>query len=138
MRVIVYGREEKSALSLADAVRALVPAAEVETCASVCLCDAKLAGIGTEEVVAIALAADREELAGLFLFRERLMDIPLILVLPEDSEETVCLGHRLQPRFVGFSDSGFRDVAAVVARLLSRLKHRQTALHRLSGPHARA
>jgi len=57
------------------------------------------------------------------------MDIPLILVLSEDSAETVCLGHRLHPHFVGFSDSGFRDVAAVVARLLGRMEHGQTAPH---------
>ncbi|OGQ87471.1 MAG: hypothetical protein A2512_01080 [Deltaproteobacteria bacterium RIFOXYD12_FULL_56_24] len=123
MRVIVYSREKKAALDLVEAIHSLVPATKVESCASFPLCEAMLVETGTGGVVMVALVADREELASLFLFRERFMDIQLILILPEDSAATICLGHRLQPRFVGFRDNGFRDVAAVAMRLLGRMDY---------------
>lgn len=123
MRVIVYSREEKAALDLVEAIQSLAPAAEVESSASFSRCEAMLVEAETGGVVMVALVADREELADLFLFRERFMDIQLILILPEDSAATICLGHRLQPRFVGFRDNGFCNVSAVVTRLLGRMDH---------------
>ncbi|MFA7382771.1 MAG: hypothetical protein WC001_04920 [Desulfurivibrionaceae bacterium] len=120
MQVIVYGSEEISVLSLVEAIHSLAPAAKVETCAGFSRCEAMLVEAGTGEVVMVVLVVDREELARMFSLRERFMETPLVLVLPDDSGETVRMGHRLRPRFVGFFSRGFSDVAAVVARLLAR------------------
>jgi len=137
MRVIVYSREEEPATGLARAIRALVQGVEVDICSSFLQCEETLSLSWIGEVVAVALVGNREELAGLLSFRERLMEIPLVLVLPDDNGDTVRLGHRLRPRFVGFFSSGFNDVASVVARLLERLEHAvsmRQAEHRAAHP----
>lgn len=72
------------------------------------------------EAVAVALLASSEELEALLPLREISMDIPLILVLPDSRPETISLGHRLRPRFLGFLQNDFSEVTAVLAEVLKR------------------
>lgn len=76
-----------------------------------------------ETTVAVVLVADRRELLELLACREIFADLPMILVLPDGAEQTIGLGHRLNPRFVSFSHgerSHYADVLAVLVRMLER------------------
>lgn len=73
--------------------------------------------------VAVVLVAGRRELLELLAVREIFADLPMILVLPDGAEQTIGLGHRLNPRFVSFSHgerSHYADVLAVLVRMLER------------------
>jgi len=75
------------------------------------------------DTVALALLASPEELTAIGPLREISMEIPLILVLPDSQPETIRLGHRLRPRFLGFGQNGFSEVAAVLTEVLKRGGH---------------
>lgn len=70
----------------------------------------------------IMLAADQNDLSQILAHQEILIDIPLILVLPNDQPATIRAGHLLRPRFINFAGNDFGEVLAVLARLLSRLR----------------
>lgn len=60
----------------------------------------------------------REDFDQIFVLRELLDDIPLIIVLPDGNEDLVPRAHLLRPRFVTFWDQGLREVPAVLNRML--------------------
>lgn len=68
--------------------------------------------------VFILMAINREELLKIISLREYLIDIPIILILPDADMSTVKKGHALYPRFLSYMDSDFTDVAAVLNKMI--------------------
>jgi len=71
-----------------------------------------------EIVAAVLVMTRREDFDEIFILRELLADIPLIIVLPHGNDDLVPRAHLLRPRFVSFWDQGLREVPAVLARML--------------------
>jgi hypothetical protein len=46
-----------------------------------------------------------------------LRDVRIILILPNHEDETVVMGHRLEPRLLTYADGDFTDVSAVLGRI---------------------
>ena len=67
---------------------------------------------------AVFVIAGRKELARLLSLKSLLNGVRLILILPDRTEETVALAHRLHPRFLSYLDSEFAPVIMVVRRLM--------------------
>lgn len=67
----------------------------------------------------VFMPADIDELLALLLIRDKLTDISLVLILPDQSEDMTAIGHRLFPRFISYAKSDFSDVAGVINRILS-------------------
>lgn len=67
----------------------------------------------------VLLPADKDELLTLLLIRDKLADIPLILILPDQSEDMTAMGHKLFPRFISYAKSDFSDVTGVINRILN-------------------
>jgi len=42
----------------------------------------------------------------------------IILILPDEDNETITMGHTLFPRFSTYADSDFKDVAAVLKKMI--------------------
>lgn len=74
-----------------------------------------------DEYVVILNASCMDEFKDILSMRELLRDIKSILILPDNSQETVAKGHLLRPRFISDSQSNFHDVAAVLSRMLDNL-----------------
>jgi hypothetical protein len=72
------------------------------------------------DLIAVLLASNGIELTQFLSLDEYMVDIPLILILPDQGRETVSTGHRLRPRFISFLHSDFTDVSAVLAKMLER------------------
>ncbi|HUH67076.1 MAG TPA: hypothetical protein VLZ07_11630, partial [Syntrophales bacterium] len=72
------------------------------------------------EDVAILLASTRVELHhfNLVSLRNLLWDMRTIVILPDSNPETVAKGHILRPRFLSYCDGDFKDVAAVLSRMI--------------------
>ncbi len=72
---------------------------------------------------AVIFDATEQELNSLLPFKELLLRMPVILVLPNSSREIVAKGHSLRPRFVTFADSDFSDVREVLQKMLGRINN---------------
>lgn len=68
--------------------------------------------------VAILCACTREELTEILNLHDLLSDLRLILILPDRESSTLVRGLALRPRFFSFPDADFKDVSAVLARML--------------------
>ena len=66
----------------------------------------------------IFVMARKRDLSLLLKLRSHLTGLRLILILPDCSESTVAMAHRLHPRFLSYIDSDLRPVVSVVQRLI--------------------
>lgn len=74
---------------------------------------------GKKDISVLILCADtREELAEILGIHPLLRDLRTILILPDRESGTLAQGLTLRPRFFSFVDTDFKDVSAVLARML--------------------
>ena len=71
--------------------------------------------------VAVLLISGREELRDVLSIRHLFDNIKIILILPDRKNKTILLGHKLRPRFLSYTDGDFKDVAAVLKKMLTVL-----------------
>ena len=67
--------------------------------------------------ITILLAGQRNELSDFRSIDHLLGATRLILVLPDQSEETLRTAHRLRPRYLAYADSDFSDLALVIKKM---------------------
>jgi hypothetical protein len=68
--------------------------------------------------VAVILAASEDDLLTILSISHLLYDVRFILILPDREDPTVAIGHSLRPRFLGYTDSDFREVTAVLGKMI--------------------
>ncbi len=54
----------------------------------------------------------------MYSMKDLIGDIRIILILPDTEGDTISLGHKLYPRFASYADGNFKDVAAVLEKML--------------------
>jgi len=72
--------------------------------------------------ITVLRASSRDELLEIFSIRRLLRDVRIILILPDQEDETVAMGHRLGPRLLTYAGGDFADVFAVLGRMIGRGK----------------
>ncbi len=82
----------------------------------ICILRQPLNGIAT----AIILAGSEKELLDLITFRDLLLRIPVILILPNQKKETITKGHTLRPRYLTYTDSNLSDVRDVFKKIVGK------------------
>ena len=68
--------------------------------------------------IAVILAASDNDLLTILSISHLLYDVRFILVLPDREDPTVAIGHSLRPRFLSYTDSDFREVTAVLGKMI--------------------
>lgn len=68
--------------------------------------------------IGVFLVADGENLRQLAAIRDVTDNVRIILILPDRETKTIAGGHKLQPRFVTYKDSDFREIGAVVGKMI--------------------
>jgi hypothetical protein len=68
--------------------------------------------------VVIVVPLTRADLENLVNVCERFENSRIVLVLPDADEQTVALGHRMRPRFVGYLGNGLAQITEVVRKML--------------------
>jgi len=68
--------------------------------------------------VAVILAAGEDDLLTVLSISHLLYDVRFILILPDRDDPTVAIGHSLRPRFLSYTDSDFREVVAVLSKMI--------------------
>jgi hypothetical protein len=74
--------------------------------------------------IAILLATSGKDLPDILSLRDLLLDIKIILVLPDSDPDTVSKGHILRPRFMSDCSSDFQEIAAVLKRMVENLDNK--------------
>ena len=85
-----------------------------------------------EATLAVLFAADRRDLKELVVVKNCSSSLRIIVIVPDCTKETIAAGHRLHPRFLGFAEDGFAEVAAVLERTI-RLMTRENKGKRSQG-----
>jgi len=67
--------------------------------------------------IIVMLASERNELFDFRSFDHLLGGTRLILVLPDQGEETLRTAHRLRPRYLTYADGDFSDLAQVIKKM---------------------
>jgi len=68
--------------------------------------------------VAVLMAANHEELMNIFSIRDLLRGLRIILVIPDQKEETVALAHQLRPRLLTYINDDLSTITTVLAKML--------------------
>ena len=80
----------------------------------------------TDITAAVVFASDRQDIIKLQGIRELILDMRMIMILPDAEEESVKMGHSFYPRYISFTDSTFEDVAAVLQKIISNTRKDST------------
>ena len=117
MNVLVYtpGRQGERLQRL---IRNLVPDERLESYETFQGFAERLRRPMDEIPVAVILAAKEEDLLAILSISHLLCDVRFILILPDREDVTVAIGHSLRPRFMSYADSDFREVTAVLGKMI--------------------
>jgi hypothetical protein len=70
--------------------------------------------------VAIFLASSDQDLTDFLSLQDLLSELRIILILPDREPSTFAKGHKLGPRYMTHDDSDFKDVKAVLGKMIDR------------------
>ena len=73
----------------------------------------------------VIFRASRKGLSALLNLSEELHRLPLILILPDQKNQTIANGHSLRPRFLSYMDSDFSDVRDALQNILKKQHYLQ-------------
>ena len=122
MNVLLYLSEgnEKTAIRLLDAVRTVVSGHLLEILRDYQKLTVRLNKLPQEISMGVFLTQSRDQLLELITLRSVMEDIRTILIIPDDENVTIALGHLLRPTLLTSVDAeaNFADVAAVLAKCI--------------------
>jgi len=119
--IIVYSKARNSiGTKLQEAVETILPRASVEAYHSIARLSERLHRPALNFPIVVLLAMNRDELENIVAIQDLLLDSRIVLILPDKEEDTLALGHTLRPRFVSYRDSSFKDVGAVLGKMVNR------------------
>ena len=75
--------------------------------------------------IAVILATNNQELKEFVSLGELLEGLSIILILPHRGIGAISEWHCLYPRFVTYADSDFKDVAAVLGKMVKNLEKQE-------------
>jgi hypothetical protein len=104
-------------------IQSLVPLSQIETHRTIESLNCKLRQPINNLDTAVMLASNKEDLLDLLSLRDLFWNLRIILIIPDRKSGTVAMGHMLRPRFLSYADGDFKDVAAVLEKMLGHLKN---------------
>ncbi len=84
-----------------------------------------------DEIIAVFMITDQNDLSDILPIHHLLRCIRLILVLPDHEETTISKGLELYPRFISYIDSDFSDVTAVLEKMINGSSNMKTKERRV-------
>ncbi len=103
---------------LRNVIEALVSKRKTEICTTINSLSRRLRKPMYNVDIVVLLAAPRKDLLEIHSMRDLFRDIRIILILPDSRRDTISLGHKLYPRFISYADSDFKDVGAVLKKMI--------------------
>jgi hypothetical protein len=119
VKILFYSSKTQApGVSIGESLRTLVQDERIETYRSIEDLANGLRQLLDPDAIVILQAGDRQELLRILSLRDLLQGVRIILLVPDREEETISLAHRLRPRFLASSESGFSDTMSVVRKML--------------------
>jgi len=119
--IIVYSKSENGiGARLQAAVETVLPRVHVEKFRTISRLSERLHKPPLNFPIVVLLAMNREDLENIVAIQNLLFDSRIVLILPDRKEDTMALGHILRPRFVSYRDSSFKDVGAVLNKMINK------------------
>jgi hypothetical protein len=119
MNLIMYANGSNGAGErLQNAIESIVPENQTEIYRTTISLYQRLRKPTFGVAVAVLLAATKNELLEIHSMKDLFRDIRIILILPDTEGDTVSMGFKLFPRFISYADGNFKDVAAVLEKML--------------------
>lgn len=118
MKVVIYSSDRVDAECIRRVFEDMVSDAQLEFCHTLKDLARWLRFPIYECAVAVLIASDKEELSNLVNLKDLFSFVKLILIAPDQDEETLTNAHKLRPRFLSFSKNDFSDVASVLAKMI--------------------
>lgn len=115
--ILFLARPSVQARAFEASLRPVVEEGRLETFMDMRAFEARLRGPKTPPALGVVWDPGPEQLRALETRRDLFGGVRLLLVLPDDSAETVALAHRLRPAYITYVDEGGSDVLAVLERL---------------------
>lgn len=81
---------------------------------------------------AVILAENITDLENLFVLKNLLKDIRIVLILPDRSERVISMGYKLHPRFLSYMDSEFSEVVVVLKKMIKLMEENINTNHTLN------
>ncbi|MBF0496916.1 MAG: hypothetical protein HQK58_10155 [Deltaproteobacteria bacterium] len=120
MNMLFYAKTDDGlAGRLRSEIETLIPKPDLEICRTMDGLSRRLRQPLKDLSLGIVFTDSKEDLLGLLLIRDLLLDIKMILILPNREDNTVAVGHALYPRFMSYTDGGLQDVVEVVRKYLT-------------------
>ena len=82
-----------------------------------CLSD-RLKGDTSNISIILLLAPEKKILTDLLLIRHQLMGHRIVIILPDQTNDTLSMAHSLYPRFIAYRDGDLSDLRAVIEKML--------------------
>jgi hypothetical protein len=123
MKVVLYANErnEPASKRLQNVVETCIPSNCLEVFGSSRDFARRIYQIPRKIDVAVLFAQDHDQLFELISLKDFLMDVRIILILPDREPLTVKRGHTLFPKYTSYIDSSATDVASVLNKMISSL-----------------
>ena len=123
MELLFYATSKKGAgKRLERIIEGLVPQKDIEIYRTSESFSQRLRRFRGDLYLMVVLTTTADELREVFLIRDLLFDIPLILILPDREPNTISKGHKFRPRFITYADGDFKDFALVLEKMVQRLR----------------
>ena len=121
MKLIYYGSTDNGdGKRLQQVIKSVVPVENTEIYRSIEELGNRLRLPTSDVSVFVLFTKSKTELFDLILIKKWLLDLRILLVLPDGDKETITMGHTLFPRFLTYADSDFKDVEAVLKKLIEK------------------
>ena len=122
MKVLFYSHATNGAAEkVKEILDELIPQKNLEIYRSIERLSLRLRQPTFDVGISVLLASAKKELSDLLSIRDQLLDLRIVLILPDHEDGTISQGHTLYPRFLTYSDGNFRDLQAVLNKMLGYL-----------------
>ncbi len=133
MKLVLYAnRTDGAGERLHKIIEALVPEEQTEIYQTIHSLSRRLRRPKCDVAIAVILTTTKDELLEISSLKDLLGDIRVILILPDMEDETIAIGHKLRPRFLSYADGDFKDIGAVLCKILDYMQSNKVAQSGLS------
>jgi hypothetical protein len=121
MKVLYFGTTNNGAgKRLQKAIESVVSIENTEICRDIEELGRRLRLPTCDISISVFFTKSKAELFDLVLIKKLLLNLRIILILPDGDNETITMGHTLFPRFLTYADSDFKDVEAVLEKIIKQ------------------
>ena len=128
MRLLFYSSgDDQDEKRLEAAVHQVIPESKIELFKRLDDLRERLRRPIEPNSIAVLSALNREELQQMQVLRRLLIEIYVVIVIPDRKKSTIELAHLLLPRFLSHVNSDFTDLKIVLDKMYMNSQHSQFA-----------